>query len=477
MIRRLVLAAGPLAIAAVVLLPAPAGMAEPAWRVAGLAVWMALWWLTGVIPLEATALIPIVLLPGLGVRRVGEVTAAYGDPVIFLFLGGFLLAATLERWELHRRFALGVVRAIGADAPRVILAFLLASGFASMWISNTATAVMMLPIATAVAHGAERAGGGGMGRGFPTALLLAVAYGASIGGVATLIGTPPNAIFAASARELVGTDVSFGDWIVVGLPTAALMIGACWLILVRMFRVKGELPGLMDRVRHEAAALGPIRGGERFVMAVFAATALAWVFREPKAIAGLRVPGLADVVPGLSDTGIAVAAGLLLFAVPLPRARFATALDWETARGVPWGILLLFGGGLALAGAFESSGLTEWTGRQLEGLRGAPLPVVLLACATLFVFLTELTSNTATAALGMPLLAALGVGLGLPPLPLMAVGALGASMAFMLPVATPPNAIVFGSGMVPPGEMARAGLVLNFTSIAVVTGVVWVWIS
>jgi sodium-dependent dicarboxylate transporter 2/3/5 len=305
--------------------------------------------------------------------------------------------------------------------------------------------------------------------------LLAVAYGSSIGGVATLIGTPPNAIFAASARELLGGEVSFGDWLALGLPTSLLMCLICWVILIRMFRVEGSISGLEEHMRREAASLGRMQFGERFVIGVFGATALAWIFREPKALGAVRIPGLSDLLPGISDPAIAIAAALLLFVFPLPRSRYRVALDWETARTVPWGILLLFGGGLALAGAFEESGLTQWIGARLEQLRGAPPLLIVLLCSSLFVFLTELTSNTATAALGMPLLAGAARGLGVPALPLMAAGALGASMAFMLPVATPPNAIVFGSGAVAPGDMARAGLALNFASIVVVTAAVMLW--
>jgi sodium-dependent dicarboxylate transporter 2/3/5 len=471
-VKSLVLVAGPLAMLGTLAAGPPGAMAEPAWRVAGLALWMALWWLTAVIPLEATALLPIVILPLLGVGTLAEVTGAYADPVIFLFLGGFFIAATLERWELHRRFALSTVRLVGTDAPRVVLAFLLATAAVSMWISNTATAVMMLPIAAAVAGRSA----GETSSGFQRALMLSIAYGASIGGVGTLIGTPPNAIFAANARELLGVEIGFGSWMLVGVPAAILMLAGCWLVLVRLFRVRGPVAGLAERVEREAAQLPPPGLGERFVTAVFVLTAVAWVLREPKVIGGMRFPGLADLVP-ISDTGIALVAALLLFIVPLPRARFRTALDWPTARQVPWGVLLLFGGGLALAGAFASSGLTRWIGGRIEALHGAPFAVVVLACGTLFIWLTELTSNTATAALGMPLLASVATGLGLPAVPLMAAGALGASMAFMLPVATPPNAIVFGSGLIDQRDMAKAGFWMNLVSMVVVTGVVLAWWS
>jgi sodium-dependent dicarboxylate transporter 2/3/5 len=470
-VKRAALIIGPALWLATVILPPVAGLGELAWRVVGVAAWMATWWLTGVIPLEATSLLPIVLLPLAGVAPIGEVTASYADPIIFLFLGGFLLAATLERWELHRRFALGTVRAVGTDSRRVVLAFMLVSAFASMWISNTATTIMMLPIAMAVI--AVSTGKRPDAEGFPTALLLGIAYAASIGGVSTLIGTPPNAILAGAAAELLGVDVSFASWMAVALPVSVPMLAGCWLLLVTMFRVRGTIPGLADELDRERRSMGTMTFGERFVLGVFGLTALAWIMRAPKTLGSFHIPGLSDVLPGASDAGIAIAAALVLFATPLPRQRFRTALDWNTARRVPWGILLLFGGGLALAGAFETSGLTEWLGSQLGGLRGVPIPLVLLATAALFVFLTELTSNTATAALAMPLMVGVAVGLGFEPLALMTVAALAASMAFMLPVATPPNAIVFGSGAVSPGNMARAGIFLNFLSIGIITAVMW----
>ena len=488
MTRRFVLALGPLILVTTLILEPAWGLAEPAWHVAGLAAWMATWWLSGVIPLEATALLPIVFLPLIGTRSIREVTAAYADPIIFLFLGGFLLAVTLERWELHRRFAIATVRKVGTDAPRVVLAFMIASAGASMWISNTATAVMMLPIAMALIGGkaegrkngttdVPNSGASGStvrpSAGFPTALMLGIAYACSIGGVATLIGTPPNAILAGAAQELIGHEISFAGWMVTGLLVSIPMLVCCWVLLIVIFRVRGEVPGLKSTLERERSEFGTLSGAERFVLGVFGSAALAWVLRAPKTIGDLRIPGLSDFVPGLSDSAIAIAAALLLFAVPLPRSRFSTALDWNTARRIPWGILLLFGGGLALAGAFQTSGLSDWVGGRLTAMEGLPLPLILLATAAVFVFLTELTSNTATAALGMPLMVGVAQGLDVAALPLMTVAALAASMAFMLPVATPPNAIVFGSGAIRPRDMARAGIGLNMLSIVAITLVVW----
>jgi sodium-dependent dicarboxylate transporter 2/3/5 len=471
MSKKIILPAGPILLALTIVLPPPGGLGEEAWRVAGLAAWMALWWLSAIVPLEATSLLPVVILPLVTPRSVGDVTTSYANPIIFLFLGGFFLAATLERWHLHKRFALTAVRVAGTRASRVLLAFMLASAFLSMWISNTATAVMMLPIAVAVVGG----GDGQQDGRFPVALMLGVAYACSIGGVATLIGTPPNAILAGAAADLLGIDLGFGNWLLIGMFATIPMLVACWLLLMWLFGVKGNLPHLAAAVEREGTGLGPLSGAEKYILAVFAATAVAWILRAPKSLGAIRIPGLSDLLPNVSDAGIAVAAALLLFVIPLPRSRHAVALNWESAKAVPWGILLLFGGGLALAAGFADSGLTEWIGGGLERLRGVPTPLVYLATATVFVFLTELTSNTATAALGMPLMAGVAGGLGLEPLPLMVVAAMASSMAFMLPVATPPNAIVFGSGRIRSADMARAGLWLNVLAILVVTFVVSVW--
>jgi sodium-dependent dicarboxylate transporter 2/3/5 len=469
--RILVLLGGP-ALQVLTLL-APAGIPGPAWRVAGLAGWMALWWMTTVIPLEATALLPLFVLPLSTGRPLEAVAAPYADPVIFLFLGGFFIAAALERWGLHHRLASATLRVVGTSPRRIVLAFLLTTAFVSMWISNTAAAVMMLPIATAAAGAAGGRDGAPPERGFMVALLLAVAYGASIGGVGTLIGTPPNAIFAANARTLAGVEISFAGWLPIGLAVAVPLMLACWGILIVLFRVPAGLQSGSQPLNRATAQ--PPESGDRFVIGIFALAALAWIFREPKDVGLLRLPGLTDVAPGLSDAGIAIGAALLLFAVPLPRARHRFALDWETARKVPWGVLLLFGGGLALAGAAQASGLAEWIGGRLEGLRGVPLPLVIAVTALLFASLTELTSNTAIAALGMPLMAGVAQGLGQPPVPLMMAAALATSMAFMLPVSTPPNAIVFGHGALKVTDMVRAGVLLDLAAVVVITVVVSLW--
>lgn len=475
MIRRWApLAAGPL-LCLIVLLVVPAEIPEPARRVAALAVWMVVWWLTGAMPLAATALLPLALLPFAGVGSVEEVSRRYADPIVFLFMGGFFLAAASERWGLHRRLAFAVIALVGTEASRVVLAVMLATALASMWISNTATAAMMLPITVALVELARREAPE-RAKAFGTALVLGMAYAASIGGVATLIGTPPTAIFAAAAKSLAGRPVGFAEWMGIGVPVSGVMLAVCWVLLVRVvFSVRGPLGGVAELVARERAALGPWSAGERTTVVVLAVTALAWVFREPKTLGSSVFPGLTTVLPATSDAGIAIAAALLLFAIPVSLAERRFALDWEAARRIPWDVLILFGGGLALATGFEASGLAAWLAGRLEILHGAPTIAATGAVALFFVLLTELTSNTATAAMAMPLAASLAPALGLPPVGLMAAAALGSALGFMLPVGTPPNALAYGTGAVTAGEMARAGIWLDITGAGVITIAVVIW--
>jgi sodium-dependent dicarboxylate transporter 2/3/5 len=466
-------AAGP-ATALAVWMAAPGTMPDAAVPVAGLAAWMAAWWLTAVVPLAATALLPLAVLPLAGVAFEG-VARRYADPIVFLFLGGFFLAAASERWGLHRRLAYGAIALVGVGAPRVVLAVMVATAFLSMWISNTATAALMLPLTVAIVELARREAPD-QAATFGPALVLGMAYAASIGGVATLIGTPPTAIFAGAARATLGRPIGFAEWLTVGLPIALLLLVACWLLLVRgVFRVRGPLGGLATLIDRERARLGGWSFGERATLAVLGATALAWVLREPKAIGDLRVPGLADAWPGLSDAGIAIVAALILFVLPTSRTAREFALDWQSAARIPWDVLLLFGGGLALAGAFDDSGLGRWLAQRLTVLGGLP-PIAAIAGITLFfVLLTELTSNTATAAMAMPIVAAVAPAIGAHPVPLMAAAALGSAMGFMLPVGTPPNALAFGTGAVSAAEMRRAGLWLDLIGVVVITAVVGIW--
>ncbi|HEY8468790.1 MAG TPA: SLC13 family permease [Longimicrobiales bacterium] len=469
--RRMGLFAG-LALFALVL-AAPTGMPAPAQRTAAVAVLMATWWMTEALPLAATSLLPIVLFPLLGVLRPEPAAAPYANPVIFLFMGGFLLALAMERWGLHRRLALAVVASVGVQPRRLVLGFMLATAFISLWISNTATAAMMLPIGLALAE-LLRPREPDAAFPFGTALMLGIAYGATIGGVGTLIGTPPNAVFAAAARELAGREIGFAEWMKVGLPVVALLLPITWALLVYVLFPPGQLPaGAAALLAAERERLGPATRGERLTAAVFALTALGWLVREPKQIGGLRIPGLADLAPGLDDSTIAMGGALLLFLLPVDWRKGEFVLDWGAARRLPWGVLLLFGGGLSLARAFEESGLTALVAQAVAGLAGLPAWLLLAIVVATLIFVSELTSNTALAAMAMPLLAAAAVGVGQDPLVLMAAGALAASTAFMLPVGTPPNALVFGTGYVRMGEMVKAGFGLNLISIVLVTVVAY----
>ena len=469
--------AGPAAGAVIWALPAPVGMTPAAHAVAGLATWMALWWLTAILPLPVTALLPLALLPLITPANVERTAQPYADPIVFLFMGGFFLAAATEHWQLHRRLALAVIGAVGTDPPRLVLALMSVTAFVSMWISNTATAVMMLPLASAVLELTRREAPN-ESTNLGKTLVLGVAYAASIGGIATLIGTPPTAIFAAAAGRVLGRPIGFAEWLVIGLPVATVLLLFCWVLLVRVqFPLRGALPGVQDLIARERADLGRWTPGQRITVTVLALAAISWIMREPKTLGGVQIPGLVQFVPGLSDAGIAIGAALVLFVFPSSIRERRFTLDWDSAARIPWGVLMLFGGGLALADAFTGSGLAEWIGSRLEGLRGAPPVVVIGTVALLFVLLTELTSNTATAAMAMPIMAALAPAVGLAPVTLMATAALGSALGFMLPVGTPPNALAYGTGVVTSKEMARTGVWMDLAAALVITAAVLLWSS
>lgn len=472
--RTIALVAGPVA-GLVILVLQPGGLSAAGSAVLAVAVWMAIWWITECLPLAVTALLPIALFPLLGVASTKEAAAPFANEVVFLYLGGFLLAAAIERWHAHHRIALAVIGAVGTSSRRLVFGVMLATAFLSMWISNTATAAMMYPIAIAIG---SLFGTGKAAHSQKVALLLGVAFAASIGGMATLIGTPPNLILAGAARELIGVNIDFFSFLKYGLPAALILLPACWALLVFVFhREQLELgeEGL-ETLRARHAALGPLQGGERLVLILFSLVALGWFFREPKDIGSLHIFGLSSIVPGITDAGIAIMGAILLFLIP---GRAASGppqplLTWREARGIPWDVLLLFGGGLSLAAAMESSGLAAHIGVWMAGLQGLPLPVVLLGVAVCTVIISELASNSATAAMGMPIAVSLAAALGQPPLLIMMVVGLSASVGFALPMATPPNAIVFGSGELTVREMARAGLALDVVAILVVVGVMLV---
>jgi sodium-dependent dicarboxylate transporter 2/3/5 len=457
--------AGVVAFLLVLLLPLP--LDPGAQRTAAVAALMSTWWLTEALPLAATALVPLALFPLLGVLTAANAAAPYANPVVFLFLGGFIVAIAMQRWGLHRRIALAIVARAGTQPHMLVLGFMLATAFLSMWISNTATAAMMVPIGIALAE-LLRPEDRSAPFPFGTALLLGIAYAATIGGIATLIGTPPNAVFAAAARELLGRSISFTEWLTVGLPVALVMLPAAWAVLVFGIFPSAPLPpGAHELLAVERRRLGPRSRAETAVAIVFALMALAWLAREPKQLGAVTLPGITSFAPGVDDATIAIAGALVLFL--LPSGEGTAILEWDDLRELPWGVLLLFGGGLSLARAFDASGLTGAFGDAVGALQNLPLWLLLATAVTLFVLLSELASNTAIAAMGMPVLAAAAAGLGRDPVVFMAAGALAASAAFMLPVGTPPNAIAFGSGYITMRDMMRAGLWLNLLAILVIT--------
>ena len=466
-VQRVGLVLGPCLFALLLALPTGSLAGEPK-RLAALALWMACWWATEAAPLAAPALLPLVILPLLAVRPVAAVAPSYGNDMVFLFLGGFVLALAVERSGLHLRIALAVLDLVGPSPRRQLWGFLAVTAAASMWLSNTATTLMMLPIASGVA---ERLGGGRTA----TRLYLAIAYGASIGGMGTLVGTPPNLVLAGMAPSLVEglPPLTFAGWMVFGLPVVLAMLPAAGLLLGR-----GLAGGAVNAagLARERAALGPVRPAERRAAVLFGLTALAWVTRSGFELGGLSLPGWAGLLEdpsAVSDAVPAVAAAVLATLLPSGEPGGRRLLSWEeVARGVPWGVLLLFGGGFALADAVRATALDGWLAGRLAGLVGWPLPAVVLVVCAMTTAATELTSNTATATLLMPIMAALAGALGQPAYLLMVPAALSASCAFMLPVATPPNAIVIGSGRVTARELCREGLWMNLMGAVLITTLV-----
>ena len=482
-VRRIGLVLGPiLAVATYAVLPSTytsggesVAFSDAGRATAAVAVLMATWWITEAIEIYATALLPLALLPLLGVRTIDETAAPYASELIFLFLGGFLLALSMQRWGLERRISLFALRFVGTEPTRVVGGFMVLTAVFSMWVSNTATVAMMLPVALAVIDAAVPGGRRALlddepprGRRFALSLLLGIAVSASIGGVGTLIGTPPNLFLASFARESLGTNISFVEWLAIGLPLVAVFLPIAWLLLTRVLfppDVDRERLDLVLRAEH-TISLGPVSRGEIVTLAVFVVTALAWITRpllDDLVIAGGRP------LEGLTDAGIAMMAAVALFLIPVDLRSGEFTMDWPTAVKLPWGILLLFGGGLSLAAAIDANGVADYLGAQASRLDALPTVVVVVAIVIGVVFLTEMTSNTATTAALLPVFAAAAPGIGADPLLLAVPTAIAASLAFMLPVATPPNAIVFGSGYVSIPQMMRCGIWLNMVSIVLVT--------
>ncbi len=464
MSKKIGLALGLLALIYTMASAPPANMSEQAWATAGIGMLMVVWWATQVLPVPVTSLLPIVLFPLIGISSVREAAAPYANPVIFLLLGGFIIATALQRWQLHRRLALLILRLAGSHPHSIVGGFMSASAFLSMWISNTATTIMMLPIAISLAQVMLRGQSKEITDKFTICLLLGIAYAASIGGLGTLIGTPPNAMMAAFMTEVYGINIGFAKWMTFGIPIMCLLLPLAWLLLTRLI-FTFDLPhnkSTVKTVDNELESMGPISTPEKRTAIIFFLIALAWVIRP----ALQKLPGLAE----LSDTTIAIAGAISLFLIPSgdKLKRNTQLLDWATAMSIPWGVLLLFGGGLSLAAMISSSGLAIWLGSVLSVLTNFHIFILILSIVTLVVFLTELTSNTATTATLLPVLGGIATAAYIEPMLLIAPMALAASCAFMLPVATAPNAIVFGSGKVSIPQMVKAGFCLNLLVITLI---------
>lgn len=453
--------AGPAIAALLLLIPPPGDLPLAAWRTVAITAWIVIWWLSEAIPIPATALLPIPAFPALGIVDLKTTCAHYAHPLLMMFLGGFMLAAAMQRCGLHRRIALTIISKVGTSPAKIIAGFMLSTALLSMWISNTATTLMMFAVALPVIKlHAEASEHEHDKRNFSVALMLAIAYSASIGGLGTPIGTPPNALLVSILNDSYDIKIDFATWMSFGVPVVALMIPITWYVLTRLlFPITSmSSPGGVQSVKQDLAALGAMRREEKMVLGVFLLAAFGWIFG--KAIAkSVGIP--------LSDTAVAVIAALLLFTLPFRLDKPEFLLDWESTRDIPWGVLVMLGGGLAIATAFSASGLAEAIGGNMSGLSQYGLWIFVLIATASIVFLTELTSNTASAATFLPILGAIAVGLGYDPRMLLIPVTLGASMAFMMPVATAPNAIVFSHPDVRITDMVRTGFWLNLIAITV----------
>jgi len=442
---------------------APDGLSEEANGVLASTLWIAVWWITEAIPIAATALLPIVLFPLSGSLDIASTTSSFGHKFVFLYLGGFIIAIAIEKWNLHKRIALNIINLIGSDIKKIILGFMIATAFLSMWISNTATSVMMLPIGIAIISQLKDNPGTKKDENliFGKALMLAIAYSASIGGIATLIGTPPNLVLAGIVSETYGYEITFSQWFIFGFPISVLLLFICWKYLTTFafsFSQK-EFPGGKQEIKHLMQSLGKMTYEEKTVAIIFAATAFCWITRSFL---------LKKILPQIDDTIIAILFALVLFIIP-SKSKHQKIMTWKDTKNLPWGIILLFGGGMALAKGFESSGLALWIGNQMTALEGVSTIVLIFLLIAAVNFLTEITSNLATTAMLLPVLAPMALTIDIHPFILMVGAAVAASCAFMLPVATPPNAVVFGSGYLRIPDMVSKGIIMNIISIFILT--------
>jgi len=451
----------------------------PAQLTAAVTGLMVIWWVTEAIPIYATALVPLVIFPLLGILSPAEAAVSYANETVFLFMGGFFIAAAMVRWNLHRRIALSVIGLAGSETKKLVLGFMVATAFLSMWISNTATAMMMVPIALALVSTlmpgvmTDTPGEQDGRRQFATCLLLGVCYAATIGGMATLIGTPPNAILVAQSSGIFpgAPGIDFFSWMTFAVPFMALflLIAWFWLTYVTNRHMPAVIAGSRDMIGDELKKLGPLTTAEKWTLLVFLSVAVLWIFRTPKVIGSLVIPGITTWIPGVTDSTIAIGGALVLFMLPADIKKGVFTLDWESAKSIPWGILILFGGGICLSEGIIKSGLAELIAHSFILLAVLPLFVIIFLMVLFITFLNEVVSNTAMASIMIPLMAITSVSMGINPMMLMVPAALASSSGFMLPVGTPPNAIAYGTGYISTREMARAGFALNIIGCILIT--------
>ncbi|MBT2214777.1 DASS family sodium-coupled anion symporter [Virgibacillus dakarensis] len=466
---------GPLLFLLTLLLFQPEGLSPEARAVLAVTLWVATWWITEPIPIAVTSLFPIILLPITGAMDGDTVVSSYGNDIIFLFLGGFFIATAMEKWNLHKRIALSIISVIGTSPQRIVLGFMVATAFLSMWVSNTAATMMLIPMGLAIINQATSS----LEKGeyakeipkFEKAVIFGIGYAATIGGLGTLIGTPPLSILAATVGKMFDTEISFADWMMVGVPVAILLIPILWLYLTKIvYRVNfRELPGGKEQINKERRSLGEISYEEKAVAAVFTFAAFMWITRT-------FIWENIVHVPGISDGIIAMAATILLFLIPSKQEDGSKIMEWKDSKDIPWGILILFGGGLAIAAGFTETGLSDWIGNQLAGLEGMNIFIIMLVATGVILFLTEITSNTATGTMIIPVVATLGLALNVHPFALMVPCAMAANCAFMLPVGTPPNAIIYGTGKLKITEMVKNGFWLNIISLSLIVVAVYFYL-
>ncbi|MBZ0264047.1 SLC13 family permease [bacterium] len=472
LISSIVLASGPVIFLVLLTLLNPVDMPPTAAKTAAIAAWMGIWWLTEAVPLAVTSLLPIIMFPLTGVLEASTVAQQFTNDVVFLFIGGFLVALAMERWNLHRRIALHILKMLRGGLTMTLLGFMVSTAFLSMWISNTATAMMMVPIAMAVLVKFEELLDTEHSRKFTVALLLGIAYSASIGGFGTLVGTPPNLVFAQVYHITFSSapEISFANWILFAGPLAVLFLLLAWGVLSWLLVPRTKLSIESNFIQNELRDMGKMKSEEKYITIIFVSLAVLWITRNPIDLGSISFSGWSILFPEpdfIGDGTVAITLSLLLFIIP-SKAK-GKVLDIGILQKLPWGIVLLFGGGFALAKAFMLSGLSAWIGNQLAGLSTFSDVSLIASVCTMMTFLTELTSNTATTQMALPLLAALAESIGRDPLLLMIPATLSASCAFMMPVATPPNAIIFGTGKIRVIEMARVGVILNFCGIMLLT--------